>query len=173
MKKNLVIAMVVLMIVATPAFAGGRHHHGHNDGRVAVGVGLGILGVAAITSAIINPPDVVYVAPRPVYYQPVCVSAPMYVAEPVYVPAPRVYYTETCQDQINAQRRYEQDVHNAQNRAYQDQVNAQNRAYQDQVNAQRRAEQDQVNAQNRAYQNQPHRITPPMTHGGGRTPNHR
>ncbi len=63
-----------------------REHHGRGDG-LALAIGLG-LGAVALSEAL--RPEPVYIAPRPVYAQPVYVSQPALVA----VPGSSVYYPD-------------------------------------------------------------------------------
>lgn len=91
----LVLATVLLVGLAVPAYAGGRHHSGrhnsrhHNSSNAAVNVALGLASFAVFNQLVGGFRD-------PHWYHRTVVYEPFYVAPaPVfYQPAPVVYYTQ-------------------------------------------------------------------------------
>jgi hypothetical protein len=80
LRKSLAAA-VITIIVAVPAFAGDRHHHGGGD---SVGAGLLGFGIGAAVGSALTPSTVVVAPPPPPAYAP---PAPVY-APAAYGPPP-------------------------------------------------------------------------------------
>jgi len=170
MKKSLFVVMMMCVLMAMPAFAGGHHgHHSVSVGIVGNGYSFGYsnhcggrsvpvgIGVPVYSAPIIVAPRPVIVAPRPVICSPPVVYQTPMVGGYGYSGSYGYdygYQRQMAIDEYNYARQREIDTINYQRQREIDAMNYQRQCQIDEQNRQRQWEIDQQNRQRQEMLNQ-------------------